>query len=363
MTIPATMPTVCALCQQERFLVDSHIIPKFVIRAFKAETITGYLRRPTNPNVRYQDGHKQKLLCEECDNERFSRAESAFAEHVFNPRRVRSLNEFTVTEADRYFAASLAWRNIISNLRAGEDALRADGQRDEDIATIRDAEAALRAYLLRNAPYPEQYSQHLFFTDLTIGDAPSGLDVYLNAMLEMYLPGHGEYLYAVSNLSFGMLFVCPLRLDAEREREWREGGTVLEPGAVIRTSGQSIKDGYFGGLLALRPEQLQAYRTASPAQKEKISQAIRKADIAKWLEGGHGAAYQREHEKSADSREFGLVAWKDGQPEQTAIPYEALRELLAEPMPDVLARVNPLEVGKGVMVVMDNERIAIARLK
>jgi hypothetical protein len=362
MTTQATeTPTICALCQQERPLVVSHIIPKFVIRAFKGETITGYLRNAINPNIRYQDGLKERLLCAECDNIRFSDAESSFAERVFGPHRASTLNEFICTESDRFFAASLTWRNIISNLRAGEEALRSDGQTDQDIAAIRSAEIALRSYLLGKAPYPNQYPQHLLFTDLTIGDAPTGLDVYLNAVLEMYLPGRDEYLYAVSNLSFGMLFISPLRIDADREREWREGGTLLEPGAVIRTSGQSIEDGYFGGLLALRPEQLQPYKTASPAQKDKIAKDIAKADIGRWLEGRHGAAYQRELEKAADPREFAIVAWRNGQPERTAISYEALCELLADPMPDVLARVDALEVGKGVMVVMNDERVAVVR--
>jgi hypothetical protein len=362
MTTQTEAPTICALCQQERPLVISHIIPKFVIRAFKRETITGYLRNAINPNVRYQDGPKEKLLCAECDNVRFSDAESAFAERVFNSHRAGTLKEFTCAESDRFFAASLAWRNIISNLRAGEEVLRTDGQGDQDIAAIRNAELALRSYLLGNAPYPNQYPQHLFFTDLTVGDAPTGLDVYLNAVLDMYLPGRDEYLYAVSNLSFGMLFVCPLRSDGDREREWREGGTLLEPGGVIRTSNQSIQDGYFGGLLALRPEQLQPYKTASTAQKDKIAKDIAKADIGRWLEGRHGAAYQRELEKAADVREFALVAWRNGQPERTAIPYEALRELLADPMPDVLSRVDALEVGKGVMVVTNEERVTVVRL-
>jgi hypothetical protein len=355
-------PTVCALCQTEQTLVDSHIIPSFVVRAFKGETITGFLRRPTNPNIRYQDGHTEKLLCENCDNVRFSQAESAFAMRVFNPRRAGTLAEFTCTESDRYFAASLAWRLIIVNLRAGEDVLRDDGHTDDDIAAMRDAEAALRQYLLGNGPYPHQYPQHLFFADLTVGDAPAGLDVYLNAMMEMYLPGVGDYLYAVSNLSFGMLFVCPLRLDAEREREWRAGGTLLEPGAVIRTSKQQIKDGHFLNILALRPEQLQKYKTASPAQKEKIAKAIGKADIGKWLQGRHGVAYQHERGKSADSREFALMAWPGGRLEQTPIPYEALGEMFAD-VPDMLARIDALQPGKAMMIVHDEgENVAIARL-
>jgi hypothetical protein len=252
---------------------------------------------------------------------------------------------------------------IIVNLRAGEDALRSDGHTDADIAAMRDAEVALRKYLLGNAPYPEQYPQHLFFADLTVGDAPTGLDVYLNAMMEMYLPGVGEYLYAVSNLSFGMLFVCPLRLDADREQEWREGGTLLEPGAVIRTSGQQIQDGHFGGVLSLRPQQLEKYRTASLAQKEKISKAIGKADIGKWLQGRHGAAYLREREKTEEARDFALMAWPDGRLEQTPIPYEALRELFADAMPDVLERVDALQPGNAVMVVHEGEKVAIARLR
>jgi hypothetical protein len=356
MTTPAAANTaiVCALCRRERPLIDSHLIPSFVIRAFKDEAITRFLRRPTNPNVRYQDGVTEKLLCAHCDNVLLSAGEAAFAKDVLAPRRARTLTEFTCTEMHRYFAASLTWRIVVFKLREGEDALRADEHTDEDIAAMRDAEAALRPYLLGEAPYPERYAQHVFFAGLTAGDAPTGLDVYLNATIEMWIPGNGDKLYAISNLSFGILSFCRLRPPSLAPPH---GGTLLEPGAVIRTSGQTISEQELAQILAARGPYMERYKTASPTQKEKISQAVAKADIAKWLRGWHGSAYAREHERAtADKRVFVLVVRDDaGDPHKTELPYEALSAALADAVPEALERIEALEVSAGMQYVDEDE--------
>jgi hypothetical protein len=345
---PANTATVCALCRQERALIDSHLIPAFVIRAFKDEAITRFLRRPTNPNVRYQDGMTEKLLCAHCDNVLLSAGEAAFAKDVLAPRRARTLTNFTCTEMHRYFAASLTWRIVVFKLREGEDALRADEHADEDIAAMRDAEAALRPYLLGEAPYPERYAQHIYFSDLSaVGDAPAGLDAYLNAAIEMWIPGKRDKLYAVSNLSFGMLIFCPLREVAQAPAH---GGTLLEPGAVICVSGQSVPEPELFEILSARGPYLEQYESASPAQKEKISQAVAKADVAKWLRGWHGSAYAREHERAtADKRVFVLAVRDDaGQPHTTELPFAALSTALADAAPEALQRITALEVDKGM---------------
>lgn len=354
--------TVCALCHQLRPLVDSHLIPSFVIRAWKEEAITRFLRMPANPTMRYQDGPTEKLLCNECDNVRLSDGETAFGMHVFAARRARTLTDFTCAEKDRYFAASLTWRIVIFKLRQGDENLRTDDYTDDDIATMREAEAALRPYLLGEAPYPDGYPQHILFSDLSAGYAPANLDVYLQAMMEMWIPGKGDTLYAASNLSFGILVFCPLRSSRQSPRD----GTLLQPGAIIRTTGQRLADHELVDILAARGLYLEQFKIVSPAQKDKISKAIATADIPKWLRGWHGSAYSHEQEKSdADPRVFLLVVWDEaGRPHETPLPFEAVSAALASSMPDVVEAVDALEVTQGKKVVIpDIGEFALVRLE
>lgn len=345
-------PTACALCGQHAPLIQSHLIPAFVIRAFKANTLTGFIRHAENPNRRREDGKKLPLLCAKCDNERFGAREGSFSKAVFAPWLRKSLTEFIVREDDLYFAASLTWRNLVYDLSLTEKELRDDGHTDEDIGTMRDAEAALRRYLVGHSVYPEQYQQHIIFSGLTLGTSASGLDAYLQATLEMYIPGRGDYLYSITNLSLGILIVCPLRTDDERLAEWATSGSHLTIGNVLKTSGQQIRDGYFGGLLALRPDQLEKYKNISAAQKAKIVASVAKADKTKWLTGFHGAAFQREFEKRQDSRRYSVSATKpDGEIDTTVVPHDRLMIDLRE-VPDIYSRLDDLAIGSGFRLVM-----------
>jgi hypothetical protein len=74
----------CALCQKERELCDSHIIPHFVFDWLKESSATGHMRFGPNMNLRVQDGLKPKLLCKECEGI-FSVSESHFASKIFHP--------------------------------------------------------------------------------------------------------------------------------------------------------------------------------------------------------------------------------------------------------------------------------------
>jgi hypothetical protein len=73
----------------------------------------------------------------------------------------------------------------------------------------------------------------------------------------------GLPLYAVSNLSFGVPFSCRLRSDVDQERNSGSDGTLLEPGALIRTSGQTITDPVLVGIFISPASYLEQYRRTS----------------------------------------------------------------------------------------------------
>lgn len=100
--------TTCGLCRQERPLLESHLIPKFVFKWLK-ETGSAYMRNPSNPNVRLQDGIKERLLCLECE-QKISLTEKWFAENIFYNFLAGTNFVFPYNEELGKFVVSILWR-------------------------------------------------------------------------------------------------------------------------------------------------------------------------------------------------------------------------------------------------------------
>ena len=81
---PTSYLSKCALCLEEKELLDSHIIPAFVFKWIKETSATGFLRMAKNPNLRQQDGPKSKLLCKKCES-LLNDYETLFAKNIFHP--------------------------------------------------------------------------------------------------------------------------------------------------------------------------------------------------------------------------------------------------------------------------------------
>ncbi|TGK71456.1 hypothetical protein EHQ27_05405 [Leptospira wolffii] len=83
---------VCKLCKIDKDLIDSHIIPHFVIEWLRKTSPTGYMRDVINPNKRIQDSVKLKLLCRDCEV-LLSKDEKKFSEIIFRPYVDTELSE------------------------------------------------------------------------------------------------------------------------------------------------------------------------------------------------------------------------------------------------------------------------------
>lgn len=101
----------CKLCNSEKKLLKSHVIPKFV---FKWMQTTGgnYFRTPSNPNKRAQDGYKEELLCSDCEHF-FSTNEKWFSENVFYPYLNSNQNIILYERELPKFIISILWRILI----------------------------------------------------------------------------------------------------------------------------------------------------------------------------------------------------------------------------------------------------------
>jgi hypothetical protein len=113
----------CALCLQEKELLDSHIIPAFVFKWIKDTSATGFLRMAKNPNLRRQDGPKIKLLCKKCES-LLNDYETLFANNIFHPYVKTELDDYGIaTGRIKYFyhddwllrfIISLHWRFLFT---------------------------------------------------------------------------------------------------------------------------------------------------------------------------------------------------------------------------------------------------------
>jgi hypothetical protein len=108
----------CNLCDSQKELAESHIIPKFVFKWMK-ETGGKYFRTPLNPNKRIQDGVKKYLLCYGCEQS-FSKNEKWFSEYIFYPHLNTHKKFIKYDENLGRFIISVLWRYLLLCKKDGE---------------------------------------------------------------------------------------------------------------------------------------------------------------------------------------------------------------------------------------------------
>ncbi len=157
---------ICRLCEKERELCESHIIPKFIFDWIKKTSATGYLRLAININQRLQDGTKEKILCKDCEL-KFSKYENYFAKEFFYPYINRTKSSFEHDARLQKFIISVSWRLLKKDLEGFKDF------QPEMFEYAKRAEKYWREILLEDKT-DEKYEHHLFLFDY-ISDAPENL--------------------------------------------------------------------------------------------------------------------------------------------------------------------------------------------
>lgn len=111
----------CKLCQEEKPLQNSHIVPASIYKWLKKTSGTGRIRTIKNLNKPIQDGQKRYMLCRDCE-QRFSKNEKKFKERIFLP--VNNPQVSTGFEYDQelyYFVLSVWWRTIQLSISEDEE--------------------------------------------------------------------------------------------------------------------------------------------------------------------------------------------------------------------------------------------------
>ena len=149
----------CRLYRKSKILRKSHIIPNFVFKWLKDTSATGVFRPGINSKKRAQDGVKQYLLCDDCE-QLFGRWEKKFKDSIFLPLSLGKSNRFQYRAWLLKFAASISWRVL-------------DFGYKQDLSHIspmhlnkaKEALEAWRKFLLDERPHPDKYQQHILPMD------------------------------------------------------------------------------------------------------------------------------------------------------------------------------------------------------
>jgi hypothetical protein len=161
------MKGTCALCKTDAELEASHVLPRFIFKWIAKTSATGRLRGLGNPNVPVQDGKKMYLLCSFCED-KFSKYETWFANHMFYPAIKGEAKCFEYNDNLSKFALSLFWRAIVVNMDRGvysETPLKFD---------LLKCEQNLRSYLVEGNNSVYGHDMYIFPTSY-VENAPSAL--------------------------------------------------------------------------------------------------------------------------------------------------------------------------------------------
>ena len=211
----------CALCAESSDLLNSHIIPKFVIKWLRDSSATGRIRFAEAPNVRVQDGLKVRMLCKDCEK-LFSSWEKKFVESCFTPLNDGRIRRFTYGPWMLKFATSVSWR-VLSVFSASTEL----SDYPPDLLTaVDDALIEWRQFLTGRLPHPGRHEQHMFLVDLleesTIEDTPPNISRYFTRTIDCDVPQNGDSVFTYTKL--GKFVLCGF-VTMQYPRRWK--GTKL----------------------------------------------------------------------------------------------------------------------------------------
>lgn len=195
----------CYLCHKVTDLQKSHIIPRFVFRWLK-ETSPGFIRDSKNPNIRTQDGIKEYLLCEDCE-QLFSSWEREFANNIYYPFH-SNLGKHEYYDYGNWclkFAVSVSWRVLTYGLQKGLSNLSG-----KQLQATNEAELVWRKFLLGKRKDPGRFCQHLLPLDiiksLNLENPSPFLNRYVLRAIDMDIPSNNKLAFTYVKLGRLVLF-------------------------------------------------------------------------------------------------------------------------------------------------------------
>jgi hypothetical protein len=290
---------VCAFCNAEARLRESHVLPAFVYRWLRSRSGTGHIRQSDNPNRRVQDGLKLPWLCGDCEGQ-FSRYETAFATKVFHPWHAGTYR-IAYDGWMMKFCVSVSWRVLRFARGRNKDA----SYTDEQQALMDKAEVCWRAFLRDEKPHPGDFEQHLLIFDniaeTTIPDLPTNMNRFMSGTVTLDIVGSERSLMTFAKLGRFIIF----GIIQKGPGQW-EGTKVHVKHGLLKPAKFVVP----AGLLSLFRQKAalasEAFAAMSPAQRAKVDKHV--LDNLETF-----AASDQFKSIAADARMFGenAVLWKD----------------------------------------------------
>ena len=262
-----------------------------------------FFRSTQNPNIRSQDGPRERILCDACEA-RLSVGEKYFSENIFNPYLKSGKSDFTYDSTLFYFLLSVAWRTLWQDF----DICKKD--KDPFLELITKAEEEWRFFLL-NGREPEHFNEvHLFFTDLATNkhQPATKLNVYLTRAVDGTIASNDSMCAVYSKFSKFIIFAAVTPFDPSRwinTRVSMKGGTFRGP--------QELNDGVMGEFIIDRARMIgNSSRLLSDKQSRVIGREFMK-NPAKNINSDYGKAMLAD--KTAKIDPFALWPDKPGRNE------------------------------------------------
>lgn len=258
----------CALCGSRAPLHLSHILPAFVIRWLRESAGGNPIRNSQDPNRRVQDGEKRYLLCSECE-QRFSKWEKRFADHVFYPYLKDEAGTYPYGPWLLQFCVSVSWR--VLKLSLEESNLHEWQPGVLDAAQL--AEERWRSFLLGNVPHPGPFEQHLipFSQILPSGQGePSNINRYLTRAVQIDLCQGTSVAFTFAKL--GRFGICGF-IVAPTSNRW-VGTKVNANEGRISPRAYRLPAGLWRYLIAKAKDVRAALASVSPVQHKKIEENL-----------------------------------------------------------------------------------------
>jgi hypothetical protein len=262
------MQSICKLCDNKNELLKSHIIPNFVYKWLKKTSGTDFLRYGEDPNRRVQDGFKPYYFCEKCE-EKFSKWERAFNNHIFAPLNNDKIGPYKYLDWLLKFAVSISWRNLIFAIDQGELPKELDNK----------AHIALdmwKRFLNNESPNPCKHQQHMIVLNEVTGGAgniPTNINRYILRTVArgIYSINSKTYVYT----KMGKILLIGF-IEYHKPRRYWNGSQIHAKKGILESNMSVLPPEEIGFFLS-RAEKLQLIESStSPKERDKIDEIYKK---------------------------------------------------------------------------------------
>jgi len=261
----------CALCNEEKELQLSHIVPNFAGKYLK-KTAFSNIRSCENGKV-VQDIEKHYMLCHECE-ELFSDSERWFSNNIFYPWFENGMDSFDYSNKLFYFLTSLSWRSLYIDIL---DAVENSWLSVDELECLINSEHIMKDFLVGNRDDIKNIEHHIFFFE-RIKEVCNNQEMFssnphatIHRSITSYTTCYkkGTY-FTITNME-GIIIVTFYKKDKDEKwigtKIYNGSGTLIVRGQQI----QSVVGQEINSWLELAKKQAE---NMSEKQKEKLNKKI-----------------------------------------------------------------------------------------